>query len=154
MTATATLPAVRGKLTAIPDLQVTARSSSNQYRNSGKSPQQIGQELGVRYLLTGTVAWEQNTSGRRRVRVSPELIEVSTSSAKWQQAFDAVLDDVFQVQADIASQVAQALGVALRAGTQEQLSERPTRNLGAYEAFLRGTALGEQAGGTAGVLAS
>ena len=108
---------------------------------------QIGEELGVRYLLTGTVEWEQNPSGRNRVKVSPELIEVSTASAKWQQPFDAVLNDVFQVQADIASQVAQALGVALGSGTQEQLSERPTASLGAYEAFLRGEALNEGSGG-------
>ncbi len=140
---------MRGKLTSIPGLQVTARSSSNQYKKTDKSPQQIGEELGVRYLLTGTVTWEQNPTGtgKSRVKVSPELIEVSTASAKWQQPFDAVMNDVFQVQASIASQVAQELGVALGAGTQEQLAERPTASLGAYEAFLRGESLNEGSGG-------
>ncbi|MFL5492320.1 MAG: hypothetical protein ACJ8AV_12920, partial [Gemmatimonadales bacterium] len=51
--------AVRGKLSALPGLQVTARSSSSQYRKSDKTPQQIGQELGVQYLLTATVRWEK-----------------------------------------------------------------------------------------------
>ena len=127
---------VRGKLAALPSLQVTARSSSNQYKKTAKSPQEIGRELGVDYLLTGTVRWEKG-SGGNHVRVSPELIQVSTASTKWQQPFDASLTDVFQVQADVAGQVAEALGVALGANEQQHLSERPTQNLAAYDAYLR-----------------
>ncbi len=132
---------VRGKLTSISGFRVTARTSSNQYKKSTKSPQQIGQELGVQYLLTGTVRWEKGAGGASRVKVSPELIEATTGAAKWQQPFDAVLSDVFQVQGDIAGKVAQALGVALGAGAQQQLAKRPTTNLAAYEAFVRGQAL-------------
>ena len=68
-------------------------------------------------------------------------MEVSGSGApasKWQQPFDASLTNVFQVQADIASKVAQALGVALGAGEEKRLSEKPTENLAAYDAFLKG----------------
>ena len=72
---------VRGKLTALPGLQVTARSSSTQYKKSSKSPQEIGRELGVDWLLTGTVRWEKGAGGNH-VRVSPELIQVSTGSTK------------------------------------------------------------------------
>ena len=129
---------VRGKLAALEDLQVTARSSAMQYKKAaGKTPEQIGRELGVDFLLTGTVRW-QGTGGNRRVRVSPELIRVSDGTARWQQAFDTQMDDVFQVQADIASRVAQALDVALGSASRQQLSERPTANLAAYDAFLRG----------------
>jgi eukaryotic-like serine/threonine-protein kinase len=128
---------VRGKLAGLPSLQVTARSSSNQYKKTTKSPQEIGRELGVDYLLTGTVRWEKGSAGNH-VRVSPELIQVSTASTKWQQPFDASLTDVFQVQADVAGKVAQALGVALGADEQQHLSERPTQNLAAYDAYLRG----------------
>ena len=128
---------VRGKLAGLPSLQVTARSSSNQYKKTTKSPQEIGRELGVDYLLTGTVRWEKG-SGGNHVRVSPELIQVSTASTKWQQPFDASLTDVFQVQADVAGKVAQALGVALGADEQQHLTERPTQNLAAYDAYLRG----------------
>ena len=71
------------------------------------------------------------------MRVSPELVQVSTASTKWQQPFEAPLTDVFQVQADIAARVAQALGVALGVGEREQLAERPTQNLAAYDAYLR-----------------
>jgi TolB-like protein/Tfp pilus assembly protein PilF len=128
---------VRGKLASVPGLQVTARSSSRQYKKTSKTPQEIGRELGVDYLLTGTVRWEKSAGGNR-VRVSPELIQVSTASTKWQQPFDAALSDVFQVQADIAGRVAQALNVALEAPKQEQLKERPTQNLAAYDAYLKG----------------
>ncbi len=131
---------VRGKLTSLPSVQVIARASSTPYKKTTKTPAQIAQELGVKYLLTATVRW-QKSGGASRVQVSPELIEVSGSGAptsKWQQPFDAALTDVFQVQSDIASRVAQALGVALGAGEEKRLSEKPTRNLAAYDAFLKG----------------
>ena len=130
--------AVRGKLTELPGLQVIARTSSSQYKHTSKSPQQIGRELGVEYLLTGTVRWEQEGGGPSRVQVSPELVQVSTAAARWQAPFEAPLTDVFQVQGQIAGRVAGALGVALGAGEREQFSERPTQNLAAYDAFLRG----------------
>ena len=75
------------------------------------------------------------------MQVSPELVEVRASGApasKWQQPFDAALTDVFQVQSDIATKVAQALGGALGAGEEKRLSEKPTQNLAAYDAFLKG----------------
>jgi eukaryotic-like serine/threonine-protein kinase len=128
---------IRGKLAGLPGLEVTARSSSSQYKRTEKSPAEIGRELGVDYLLTGTVRWEKGAGGSR-VRVSPELIRVSTGSSRWQQPFDAALSDVFQVQADIASRVAEALNLALEAPKQEQLAERPTTSLAAYDAFLKG----------------
>ncbi|HTO88608.1 MAG TPA: protein kinase [Thermoanaerobaculia bacterium] len=131
---------VRGKLTSIPGLQVIARSSSTPYKKTAKTPKQIAEELNVAYLLTATVRWEKS-GGTSRVHVSPELVDVTRPDAptsKWQQPFDAALTDVFQVQSDIASKVAQALGVALGAGEEKRLSERPTENLAAYDAFRKG----------------
>ena len=133
--------AVRGKLAALPTVQVIARSSSVAYKKAAKSPQQIARELGVRYLLTGTVRWEKGAGGANRVQVSPELVEVSPGSAprtRWQQPFDASLTDVFQVQADVASRVAQALGATLGSGERQALEAKPTRNLAAYDAYLKG----------------
>jgi TolB-like protein/tRNA A-37 threonylcarbamoyl transferase component Bud32 len=129
---------VRGKLAALPGLEVIARASSGEYKQTTKRPQQIGRELGVDYLLTGTVRWEKAVGGPSRVRVSPELVQVSTASTKWQVPFEAPLTDVFRVQADVAARVAEALGLALGAGEREQLAERPTENLAAYDAFLKG----------------
>jgi TolB-like protein/Tfp pilus assembly protein PilF len=131
---------VRGKLATVPGLRVIARSSSSQYKKSSKSPQEIARELGVQYLLTATVRWEKAAAGNR-VRVSPELVQVAPGSApttKWQQPFDAALTDVFQVQADIAGRVAQALDVALGQAPRQTLAERPTANLAAYDAYLKG----------------
>jgi eukaryotic-like serine/threonine-protein kinase len=133
---------VRGKLASLAGLQVIARSSSGQYKKTSKSPQEIGRELGVDYLLTGTVRWEK-AAGGNRVRVSPELIQVGTASTTWQQPFDASITDVFQVQADIAGRVAEALDVALGAPQKQTLAEKPTENLPAYEAFLKGEEAGQ-----------
>jgi len=73
--------------------------------------------------------------------VTPELVDVTRPDAptsKWQQPFDAALTGVFQVQSDIATKVAQALGGALAEGEEKRLAEKPTQNLAAYDAFLKG----------------
>jgi serine/threonine-protein kinase len=130
--------AVRGKLAALPGLQVTASNSSGQYKHTSKTPQEVGQELGVQYLLVGKVRWDRGQSGQSRVEVSPELVQAATASTRWEQPFDAALTDVFQVQADIAGRVAQALDVALGTGERERLAEKPTANLAAYDLYLQG----------------
>jgi non-specific serine/threonine protein kinase len=129
---------IRGKLTGLSGLRVIARGSSTPYKRTTKTPLQIAGELGVRYLLTATLRWEK---GKGRVLVIPELVEVARGSApvtKWQQRFDASIADVFQVQADIADRVARALDVALGAGEAKHLGAMPTRNVQAYDAYLRG----------------
>jgi eukaryotic-like serine/threonine-protein kinase len=135
---------VRGKLSALTGLQVIARASSWPFKQTTKTPEQIAQELGAQYLLTGTVRWEKHPGGSSSVHVSPELVLVRRGAApttQWQQSFDAELTNVFQVQADIASRVARSLGVALDPTAQQLLAERPTANLAAYDAFLRGDAI-------------
>ena len=131
---------IRGKLASLPGVEVIARGSSTPYKKTTKTPTQIADELHASYLLTATVRW-QKSGGTSRVQVSPELVDVTHSDApttKWQQPFDASLTDVFQVQSEIATKVAQALGVALGAGEAQQLSEKPTENLAAYDAYLKG----------------
>ena len=128
--------AVRGKLSSLSAVQVIAQRSSSQYRNSTKSPGEIGRELGADYVLTATVR-RRKAAGDQRVQVTPELVEVSTASTRWQQPFDAALTDVFQVQGEIAGQVAGALELKIGAGESRALAERPTRNLAAYDAVLR-----------------
>src|SRR5580765_5299444 len=137
---------VRGKLSQVPALAVIARGSSNEYRRSTKTPQQIARELGADYLLTATVQWEKAPGQPSRVRVSPELIRVEPGAApttKWQQPFDASLTDVFQVQADIATKVAGALNAALGDSVRHELAAKPTENLAAYDAYLKGEAVSQ-----------
>jgi TolB-like protein/Flp pilus assembly protein TadD len=134
---------VRGKLAALPGLEVIARSSSMQYRQHGRPAPEVARELGVRYLLAGTVRYEPGTGGAPgRVRISPELVEIRAGAAvtRWQQPFDAALTGVFAVQADVAERVTVALDVALGTRERAQLARRPTSNLAAYQAFLRGEA--------------
>jgi serine/threonine-protein kinase len=134
---------VRGKLATIPRLEVIARASSTPYKKTTKSPQEIAKELGVRYLLTAVVRWEKGAGGSSVVHVSPELVEVAGDGApttRWQRRFDQPLTNVFQVQADIASEVASSLNIALGAPAQAQLAVRPTQNLAAYDAYLKGIA--------------
>jgi TolB-like protein/tRNA A-37 threonylcarbamoyl transferase component Bud32/Flp pilus assembly protein TadD len=133
--------AVRGKLTDLSRFRVTARTSSVQYRGTTKPPSQIGRELSVDYLLTGSVQWAHTGGGQGRVQVAPELIDAKTGDAKWQQTFTASVSDVFGVQAAIASRVAAALGVALGTADQRQIAARPTDNVAAYELYLKGEAL-------------
>jgi serine/threonine-protein kinase len=138
--------AVRAKLTGVPGLQVIGSSSSGQYRRTTKTPRQIGQELGVQYLLFGKVRWDKQTGHESQVQVSPELVEAGNAAEKWAQPFDAPLTHVFQVQGDIAGKVAKALQVALTPAVQQALSTGPTSNLDAYDSYLRGRALSEQGG--------
>jgi eukaryotic-like serine/threonine-protein kinase len=128
---------IRGKLATVAGLQVMARTSSAQYAHTTKPPGEIGRELGVDYLLTGTVRWDRE-GAQSRVRVSPELVQTASGTTQWQQAFDAPLTDVFQVQADVAMRVARELGLALAAGQRRHLEERPTGDLAAYDLYLRG----------------
>ena len=133
---------VRTKLAQVSGLEVIARGSSLEYRKSTMRPTDIARELGADYLLTGTVRWEKYPGGSR-VRVTPELVDARADRAartRWAQQFDASLTDVFQVQADIATKVAAALGVALADSTRRELTAKPTESLAAYDEFLRGEA--------------
>jgi TolB-like protein len=138
--------AVRGKLASLSGLTVTAPVSSSQYRHTTKTPQQIGRELGVRYLLMGRVRWAKTASGASRVQVTPALVEAATAADKWDAPFDAPLTDVFQVQSDIATRVVQALKLTLTPAARQALATRPTANLDAYDAYVRGRAIMEQGG--------
>jgi TolB-like protein len=131
---------VRGRLAGLTGLRVVASGSTREYRETTKSLPEIGRELGAEYLLTATVRWAKNPDGTSRVRVSPELVRVGdgTATTEWQQPFDAALTDVFEVQGDIAEQVANALNLELGAAQHQQLAERPTKSLAAYDFYLRG----------------
>jgi serine/threonine-protein kinase len=138
---------LRAKLSRLDGVEVIARGSSNQYRNTTKAPQEVARELGADYLLTATVQWDKASGGPNRVRVSPELVEVTAEHAPratWQQPFAVALTDVFVVQADIAAQVAGALGVVLGDSARRELRLKPTESLAAYDEFLKGEAAAQE----------
>ena len=134
---------LRGKLAAVPGLEVVAGQSSNDYRRSTRRLSDIARDLRVSYLLVGKIRWQRGQGGGSRVRVSPELIRFAPGApptTRWEQPFDAALTDVFTVQADIATKVANELGVVLGDSARRRLTLKPTENLAAYDEFLKGEA--------------
>jgi TolB-like protein/Flp pilus assembly protein TadD len=136
---------VRTKLARVPGLEVIARGSSTQYKKTAKQPKEIGRELGVSYLLTGTVRWAK-ASGGNRVRVSPELIDVGSATTLWTDGIERELSDVFSVQSDIATTVANQLDLTLGTKTQQRLAERPTNNVEAWDAYQHGEEITQSLG--------
>jgi serine/threonine protein kinase/Tfp pilus assembly protein PilF len=129
------------KLCGVSGLRVIAQSSASTYKKTSKTIAQIGKELGADFLLQGTIRWQQMPDGRQRLRVNPRLVQVSDGSQVWSQSYEDSLAGVFGVQADIATQVAQALGVALLSGEQRAIEQQSTSNTEAYESYLRGLQL-------------
>lgn len=131
---------ITNRLARVGGLSVISRTSSMQYKGTGKSLKEIGRELGVDYVVEGSVRWNRSPQGTGRVRVTPQLIRVSDDSHLWADRYDASLADIFQVQGDIAEQVAGALHVTLGAPERRALSERLTASLEAYDAYIQANA--------------
>jgi TolB-like protein/Flp pilus assembly protein TadD len=129
---------ITGRLGSVSGLKVISRKSAQRYVGTDKTIQQIGEELDVGYVLDGTVRWARNPDGASRVRITPELIRVADESQLWSNTYDRTIEDIFEVQSDIASQVIGELGVTLLEGEQRAVENRPTENIEAYQAFLRG----------------
>jgi tetratricopeptide (TPR) repeat protein len=117
---------------------VISRTSAFQYKGTERTVKQIGEELGVDYVLEGTVRWDRSAEGRGRVRVTPQLIRVSDDTHLWSERYDRVIEDIFSVQSDIADQVIRQLDITVLEPEREALYDKPTDNLEAYDYFLRG----------------
>ena len=120
-------------LSKIRGLRVIARTSVGQYKSTTEPIPQIGQKLGVGSILEGSVRKAGN-----RIRISLDLIDVSTQEQKWSDTYDRQLDDVFAIQTEVAEQSAKALQVELLSSDREALERKSTPNLRAYEYYLRG----------------
>ena len=129
---------ITARIASIRQLEVIGRSSAIQYKKTNKSPRQIGEELGVNYILSGTVRWQRQAEGASKVRVTPSLIRVSDATQIWANPYDETIAEVFQVQSDIAMRVAQALNVALVEPERKVLGAKITNNPEAYDYYLRG----------------
>ena len=132
---------ITSRLASVSGLGVISRTSADRYRDSAKPLKEVGRELGAHYVLEGSVRWDKAGATQSRVRVTPQLIRVSDDSHLWADRYDADLADVFQVQGNIAEQVTRALDVTLQEPERRQFAARPTSNLSAYDAYLRGNAV-------------
>jgi serine/threonine-protein kinase len=132
---------IRGKLASLPGVRVIASSSAAAYAGSSKPPEQIARELGADYVVMGRVRREPGGGAARRVRISPELIQVpdhGSPTTRWQRVFDTLAAHVPDVQTEIAEEIADALEVE-PGGNQSRLARiARTREPIAYEAYLRG----------------
>jgi serine/threonine-protein kinase len=129
---------ITGRLARVSGLGVISRTSAVQYAQTGKTMKQIGKDLGVSYVLEGTVRWDRGPEGAGRVRISSQLIRVADDTHLWAETYDRILDDVFEVQSEIAQRVTHQLGVALTGPEKGDDDLPPTDNLDAYQAYLRG----------------
>ena len=129
---------ITSRLAAISELGVISRTSAVQYKNTEKGLPQIGEELGVDYVVEGTILWQQPAEGPSRIRVTPQLIRVADNTHVWADRYDAVLEDIFEVQSEIATQIIDALDVALLEPERRSIEAKPTENLEAYNYFLQG----------------
>ncbi len=126
-------------------LFVIARNSSFTYKGRTVDAKQVGRELGVRYVLEGSLRRAGD-----RVRITGQLIDATTATNIWAERFEGTLEDVFELQDQVATSVVGAIAPQLETAEIERAQRTPTTNLTAYDCYLRGIA-GLQEGGRAAI---
>ena len=116
-------------------LFVIARNSSFTYKGRAVDVKQVGRELGVRYVLEGSVRKAGN-----RVRITGQLIDAATGAHLWADRFDGELADIFDLQDQVTASVVGAIAPKLEQAEIERAKRKPTESLDAYDYFLRGMA--------------
>jgi TolB-like protein len=116
-------------------LFVIARNSSFTYKGRAVDVKQVGRELGVRYVLEGSVRRAAN-----RVRITGQLVDAATGGHLWAERFEGALDDIFELQDRIAESLVGAVAPQLERAEIERAERKPTESLDAYDYFLRGMA--------------
>ena len=124
-------------LAKIADLKVISRTSVMGYKSGTKrNLRKIANELGVAHVVEGSVQRVAN-----RVRVSAQLIDAKTDTHLWVESYDRPLDDVFAIQSDIAKAIGDQLQAKLSAKTKSAIEEQPTKDLAAYDLYVRANSL-------------
>jgi TolB-like protein len=114
-------------------LFVIARNSSFTYKGRAVDVKQVGRELGVRYVLEGSVRKAAN-----RLRITGQLIDTSTGAHLWADRFEGALENIFELQDQVTSSVVGAISPKLEQAEIERTRRKPTENLDAYDYYLRG----------------
>jgi TolB-like protein/Flp pilus assembly protein TadD/rhodanese-related sulfurtransferase len=122
-------------LSKISGLFVIARNSSFSYKGQQVKVRQVAEELGVRYLLEGSVRRAGD-----EVRINAQLIDATTGGHLWAERYDGTLEDIFDLQDRVTEQIVAALAVSLTRGEQAQQARHDTENVAAHDAYLQGWA--------------
>ncbi|HEU0062171.1 MAG TPA: winged helix-turn-helix domain-containing protein, partial [Hyphomicrobiaceae bacterium] len=122
-------------ISRFPWLFVIARNSAFTYKGKAVDVRQVARELGVRYVLDGSVRKAGN-----RVRITGQLIDAATGAHLWADRFDGSLDNIFDLQDEVASRVVGVIEPRLRLSETDRVSRKPTENLDAYDLYLRAVA--------------
>jgi serine/threonine protein kinase/tetratricopeptide (TPR) repeat protein len=121
------------ELFKVKSLKVFPRAAVLSFRDKPVTAPEVGRELNATHVLSGSLRRAGN-----RLRVTAQLIEAGTGHGVWAERFDRTLEDVFEVQDEIARSITQALRITLTPQEAKQIAQRPSENLQAYDCFLRG----------------
>jgi serine/threonine protein kinase/Tfp pilus assembly protein PilF len=121
------------ELSKIKGLSIFSRPTVLAYRDKRVTPAQIGQQLKAAYVLAGSLRRAGN-----RLRINAQLVDTHTDFPLWSERYDREMKDVFEVQDEIARNIAEALRITLSPQEQAALAAKPTENLQAYDLYLRG----------------
>ena len=121
------------QLAKIRDLKVISRTSVMRYKGTQKPVKEIAAELGVATVLEGSVRRAGN-----QVRIVGQLVDARTDEHLWAETYDRELKDVFAIQSEVAQQIAAALRATLSPTEKRRIEQSPTRNLAAYDLYLKG----------------
>src|SRR6202048_5076710 len=124
------------RLSKIAALKVISRSSTQKYKSAPDNLREVGRQLGVANLLEGSVQKIANA-----VHVNVQLIRVATDEHLWAESYNRKLDDVFGVEGEVASAIADQLNAKLSGAEQKAIVDKPTQNPAAYDAYLRGVSI-------------
>jgi TolB-like protein/Tfp pilus assembly protein PilF len=121
------------RLSKIADLKVTSHTSTQHYKSVPENPAEIAKQLGVAHILEGSV----QKSGDA-VRVNVQLLKAANNSHVWAETFDRKLTDIFSVESDVAKAIADQLRAHITRQEEQVIAAKPTKNIEAYDAYLRG----------------
>ena len=124
------------RLSKIAALKVISRSSTQKYKSAPDNLREVGKQLGVAHLLEGSVQKIANA-----VHINVQLIRAATDEHVWAESYNRKLDDVFGVEGEVASAIADQLKATLTGAEKKAVADKPTQNTAAYDAYLRGLAI-------------
>jgi TolB-like protein/cytochrome c-type biogenesis protein CcmH/NrfG len=124
------------RLSKIAALKVISRTSTQKYKSAPDNLRDIGKQLGVAHIVEGSVQKIANA-----VHVNVQLIRVANDEHLWAESYNRKLDDVFAVEGEVASAIADQLNAKLSGTEQKAVTDKPTQNAAAYDAYLRGLAI-------------